>query len=69
MDPATLFVGFMLGTIGTAYFVWGKKENNAAAMLSGFLLIALPYFIPNLWVLGLISLLLMAAPVLLARLL
>ncbi|HEY9842396.1 MAG: amino acid transport protein [Candidatus Sericytochromatia bacterium] len=67
MDPTSLFMGFMLGTIGGGYFLYGKKQSNAVAMLCGAFLCVLPYFIPNLILLGIVSVLLMAAPIAASR--
>lgn len=67
MDPMSLIVGLFLGLIGGAYFLYGKKEANAFAMLSGAALCIIPYFIPNLILLIVISAAFMAAPIYLGR--
>lgn len=62
MDPTSLFVGLFLGSIGTGYFIYGKKQNQLMPMLSGFGLCVLPYFISSYLLLAFVSLALMAGP-------
>jgi hypothetical protein len=59
MDSTSLFLGVILGSIGTGYFVYGKKQRKGSAMISGALLCGLPWFISN-------NLLLVAAGILVA---
>lgn len=63
MDPSTKIVlGMIFGSIGMGYIVYGKKQQGGIAFLSGFALVAYPYFVPNV-VLGiLIGLVFMALP-------
>ena len=45
-----LLVGFIAGVFGMAYFVYGKKQTKASAMIAGVLLCVYPYFIESvLW--------------------
>ena len=45
-----LLVGFIAGVFGMAYFVYGKKQMKASAMIAGVLLCVYPYFIESvLW--------------------
>lgn len=67
MDTTTLMTGMLLGCIGGGYFLYGKKQAHAPALISGCLLCILPYFIGNLVVLLLLSLVLMAFPVLIGK--
>lgn len=62
MDPGTLFAGVLFGSIGTAYLIYGKKQQNFVALLSGLGLCGLPYMISNLIFLSLVSILLIALP-------
>lgn len=59
--------GMLLGCIGGGYFLYGKKQANAPALVSGCLLCLLPYFIGNLVLLLLLSLALMAFPVIIRK--
>lgn len=62
METASFFLSFLFGTFGLAYFVYGKKQANWIAMFCGAGLIGFPYFVSNLWVMIVISLILMALP-------
>jgi len=67
MDESALWVGMLLGAIGGGYFLYGRKQSDAPAMLVGFLLCFVPYFIPNLILLSLLSLVLMAVPIVIRK--
>jgi hypothetical protein len=57
---ASLFAGFLFGTIGVAVFIYGKKQSSFKSMLIGGLLVAYPYFVQNtiaLYVIGSVLLL------------
>lgn len=62
MSATTLLMGLFLGLIGSAYFLYGKKQNQALPMLTGCALCVLPYFISSNWLLLPLSLGLMALP-------
>lgn len=62
MDPTSLFVGMIFSTIGAGYAVYGKKQSKAIALFSGIMLCILPFFMANMILLTIVSLLLMAAP-------
>ena len=45
-----LFISFIAGVFGMAYFVYGKKQAKLSAMLAGAALCVYPYFIDSvLW--------------------
>ena len=50
------------GIFGAAYFIYGKKQTQPIALLSGALLVVLPYFIDDITVLVIVCIALMAAP-------
>ncbi len=62
MDTTSLFAGVILGSIGLGYLMYGKRQKKAIAFLSGVLLCAIPYFISNIFLLGLAGAALMALP-------
>ena len=49
-----LLVGLIAGVFGMAYFVYGKKQQKYAPMISGVLLCVYPYVTDNLVWLGVI---------------
>jgi len=52
----------IFGSIGTGYFIYGKKQQNTIALITGLLLAVYPYFVSN-WVLViLIGVVLMSVP-------
>ena len=62
MDSSTLLWGLLYGSIGMGYFVYGKRQQRVAALLSGIGLIVFPYFVSNVWLSLLIGVALMALP-------
>ena len=61
MSTATLLGGLIFGSIGTAAFIYGKKQASGKAMVVGILLVAFPYFVPNPIALFAVGVLLTAA--------
>jgi hypothetical protein len=62
MDTATIIWGVIFGSIGLGFFVYGKKQKAAIPLLSGIGLMVLPYFISNLYILILSSIILIVVP-------
>jgi hypothetical protein len=62
MDFRTLMIGVIAGSIGMGYFVYGKKQAKAIALISGIGLCVVPYLIGNLTLLILVCLVLIIAP-------
>ena len=50
------------GVFGMAYFVYGKRQNKFAPMISGVVLCVYPYFIDSLLWLCVIGAVLLVAP-------
>jgi ABC-type phosphate transport system permease subunit len=49
VDTSTqLFLSFIVGTFGLAYFVYGKKQKRFIPTLSGIAMMVYPYFVKNL---------------------
>jgi len=45
-----LMLGMILGVIGSAYFVYGRKQRHAVALISGIALVVFPMFVSQaLW--------------------
>ncbi len=62
MSGTTLFLGLILGSIGTGYFMYGKKQRRLVPMISGTGLFFLPYLVQNVVALSGISLVLCLLP-------
>ena len=62
MDATTLFAGVMFGALGLGYIVYGRKQKNGIALLSGFVLCGLPYFVSNIYFLLIASIVFAALP-------
>ena len=64
MQPQDLFLNLMLGVVGSAYLVYGRKQDAGLPMLCGLLMIVEPYFVPSFVGQLLVGILLAALPVL-----
>jgi hypothetical protein len=61
-SPAALFIGLIAGVVGTAYFIYGKKQTKLVPMLCGAMLCVYPWFVQSVLWLSIVGLALMAAP-------
>ena len=61
-SEAWLLWGVVFGSVGLAYFVYGKKQQRFVPLLCGIALMAFPYFISNTVLLVVVGLVLSAAP-------
>lgn len=61
-DEWNLFIIVFFSAVGLGYFVYGKKQRKASALIAGLLLMVYPYFTSGTLGLILIGLLLMAGP-------
>jgi hypothetical protein len=55
MTTAQLFLGIIFGSVGLGYAVYGRKQRAVVALLSGIVLMVLPYFIANVIALVLVG--------------
>jgi hypothetical protein len=62
VDSASIIWGLIFGTVGFAYFVYGKKQARFVPLLCGIGLMAFPYFVANTVLLVIIGVLLSAIP-------
>lgn len=51
MDTSVLFAGLIFGSIGTGYFIYGKKQQSWVTLVCGIILCVIPYFIANTYLL------------------
>jgi hypothetical protein len=54
-SPVQIFWGILFGTVGMAYFVYGKKQQMFMPMICGLGLMVYPYFVANTILLVLIG--------------
>ncbi|MEO8747013.1 MAG: hypothetical protein ABI379_05090 [Rhodanobacter sp.] len=62
MDPATLWWGFLFGSIGLGFFVYGRKQRAIVPLVCGVALMVFPYFVSGVAWLLIIGVALMAIP-------
>jgi hypothetical protein len=63
----SLFFGLLFGSIGGVYIVYGKRTTSLPYLICGVLLAVYPYFFDSAWAVALIGVMLIAAPVVIAR--
>lgn len=47
-DPWMLFSGLLIGLVGMGFFLYGKKQQDYGALLTGMALCVFPYFVGSL---------------------
>jgi hypothetical protein len=57
----SLFLPMVIGAVGAGFFIYGKKQGRLPQMVGGLALCVYPYFIPNLWLMGGIAAVIVAA--------
>lgn len=62
MSGTTLLFSVIFGSIGVAYLMYGKKQQELIPAVAGIGLCAFPYFISNIWAMVLVGAALAAAP-------
>ena len=62
MGMATLLWGVIFGSIGTGFFIYGKRQGAMVPLVCGIALMVIPYFISNAWATVVVGGLLMAIP-------
>jgi len=62
VDATKLFLYAILGVIGLAYFMYGKKQRKGVAAIAGIVIASFPYFTDNLYVIGISAIILMILP-------
>ena len=62
MHPHELILGLVLGVLGSAYLLYGRRQAAPLPLLSGLLLIIEPYMVPGFLAQLLVGVVLAAAP-------
>jgi len=60
ISTSTLIMGVIFGAIGLGFFVYGKKQKTIIPLFCGILLMILPYFISNMYILILSGIIIIA---------
>ena len=60
-DANSLIASLVIGGIGTVSFIYGKRQSRLPQMVVGILLIVYPYFVPNVFLMIGIAVVLLAA--------
>jgi hypothetical protein len=58
LDTNFLLASLLWGTIGSGYFLYGKKQTSAVCMIGGLALIVISCFIGSAFLLSLVSIVL-----------
>lgn len=57
-----LIWGMLFGAVGLGFFIYGKKQRSVVPLLTGIALFLFPYFIPNVYILVAVGVILIAIP-------
>jgi hypothetical protein len=63
----TLFASLIWGSVGVAYFIYGKKQSSWLPMVGGVLMVAVSYFVSSALIMSLICSVTIAAIYLLLK--
>ncbi|MBQ0719869.1 MAG: hypothetical protein KBT88_15350 [Gammaproteobacteria bacterium] len=61
-DTAMMLWALLFGSIGFAYFIYGKRQDHTVARYTGIALIIYPYFVANVFALVVVGIILMSLP-------
>jgi len=67
LDTNYLFASLFWGSVGVAYFVYGKKQMVMSALVGGILMIGVSYFIGSALLMSLVCLAIVGAVYWLAK--
>jgi len=62
MDLNSLLLALLFGTVGMGFIIYAKNAAKLVPAFAGIALAIFPYFVTNLWVMGLVGLALTAVP-------
>lgn len=61
-DSSILIWGVLFGAIGLGFFTYGRKQKAVVPLLTGIALFIFPYFMPNIYALLIVGVILVAVP-------
>ncbi len=47
MSTGTIIAGFLVSTMGFSFFLYGKKQGRVPQLITGMLLMASPFLVPD----------------------
>jgi hypothetical protein len=56
VEPGPLLLSLAISALGFIFFSYGKKMSRAPQMLVGLILLVFPYFVDQMWIMGLVAL-------------
>jgi predicted membrane protein len=62
LDTSALLWGLLFGSIGLAFFIYGKKQRTVVPLICGLTLMIFPYFVSNNLLLVALGAVLVALP-------
>lgn len=62
ITASSLLLGLLFGSVGLGFFIYGRKQHAVVPLLCGLVLMVIPYFIPNAWLLFVVGAVLVAIP-------
>ena len=62
MTQAQILWGLLFGSVGLAFFIYGKKQQRLVPLVCGIALMAYPYFVSNTIWLIVVGVVLCAVP-------
>jgi hypothetical protein len=62
VSTAAIFWGFLFGSIGLGFFIYGRKQQRVVPLVCGLMLMVFPYFVSNTILLVVIGVVLIATP-------
>ena len=62
MDESMLVWSVLFGGFGIGFFSYGRKQRLATPLVTGIVLMAYPYFMPNVTVMVIVGVILIALP-------
>lgn len=66
-DSSFLFASLLWGSVGTGYFIFGKKQGSMMPMIGGVLMVAVSYVVSSWLLMSLLCIALIVAVYLLVK--
>ena len=60
LDAGSLIASFVIGSIGLIAFMYGKRQGRFPQMVVGLVMMLYPYFVPNVAIMGIVAVVLLA---------